>query len=80
MMKISVKLLATYRDKLPPDAEGSTCIIEVPEGSRVDIVLERFEISNDNTNVILVNGHSPENSQSLKEGDVVCIFSAMAGG
>jgi molybdopterin converting factor small subunit len=79
-MKITVKLLATYREKLPPDAKGNTCTIDIPDNSGVEVILERFDISNDNSNVILINGHSHDQPPELKEGDVVCIFSAMAGG
>jgi molybdopterin converting factor small subunit len=79
-MKIKVKLLATYREKLPPDAKGNTCTIEIPEGSGVAVVFERFDIDYDNSNVVLINGLTHEQPPPLNEGDVVCIFSAIAGG
>jgi len=79
-MKIKVKLLATYREKLPPDAVGNTCTIEIPDESGVEVVFKRFDIDYDNSNVVLINGLTHENPPKLKEGDVVCIFSAIAGG
>jgi len=79
-MKVSVRLLATLQSKLPEDATGTTCEIEVPPGSRVEDVLGRFGIVDDHSNVILVNGHSPAPHQELREGDVVCAFPAIAGG
>ena len=79
-MKIKVKLLATYREKLPPDADGNTCTIDIPEESGVEVVLKHFDIAYDNSNVVLINGLTHEHPPNLKEGDVVCIFSAIAGG
>ncbi len=79
-MRISVKLLASYRSKLPEDAQGNTCQIEVPPDTNVGQIVERFEISFDNGNVVLLNGHVSGPDQKLSPGDVVCIFSAVAGG
>ncbi len=79
-MKISVKLIATLREKLPVGTEGNTCTIEVNDDCTVQEVLAIFEIPDDKTNVILVNGHTPSDVQILTEGDVVCAFSAIAGG
>lgn len=79
-MKIKVKLLATYRRKLPEGTEGNTCVLEIPENYRVEDVLNIFEIPNDSSSVVLVNGCSPEENQRLNESDEVCVYSAMAGG
>ena len=79
-MKISVKLLTTYRKKLPEGTTGNTCTLEVAARTRVGDVLEYFEIPDDASSVVLVNGSSPEGNQPLHEGDEVCIYSAMAGG
>jgi len=79
-MKISVKLLTTYRKKLPEGTQGNTCILQVPESYCVSDVMARFEIPYDASSVILINGHSPQGDQRLQEGDEVCVYSAMAGG
>jgi hypothetical protein len=79
-MKISVKLLATYRSKLPADVKGNTFEIEVAEGSQAVEVIEGFGIPIGEASVILVNGRPPEPGELLKEDDVVCAFPAMAGG
>ena len=79
-MKIKVKLLATYREKLPPDTKGNTCTIDIPDGSGVEVVFERFDIDYDKSNVFLINGLTHKTPPPLNEGDVVCIFSAIAGG
>lgn len=79
-MQISVKLLGTYRSKLPEGSQNNTCQIDVPPGTVVREVVKKFEIAYDQGNVILLNGHVPEPDQELEEGDVVCILSALAGG
>jgi sulfur carrier protein ThiS len=79
-MKISVKLLTIYRKKLPEETTGNTCTLEVPAGTRVGEVLQQFDIPDDSSSVVLVNGFSPEGNQPLQEGDEVCVYSAMAGG
>lgn len=79
-MKISVKLLTTYRKQLPEGTQGNTCTLEIPDTECVSDVLARFEIPNDATSVVLINGFSPDGDQLLKEGDQVCVYSAMAGG
>ncbi len=79
-MKISLKLLTIYRKKLPEGTKGNTCKLEVLESCRVSDLLAQFEIPNDASSVVLVNGHSPQGDQHLQEGDEVCVYSAMAGG
>jgi len=79
-MKISVKLIATYRQLLPEGTSGNRLDIEVPSGTQVKEVIERFNLPYDRESVILVNGHVPDPDQPLQEGDQVVAFPAMAGG
>ena len=79
-MKISVKLIATYRDLLPPEAHGNKIEIELPEGFTVSDVMARFDVPQDETSVIVVNGLTVPLSTLLAEGDLVTAFSAIAGG
>lgn len=79
-MRVTIKLLAIYRSKLPPGTEGNTCEIDLPPDTKVEIVLKQFDIENDNSSVILVNGHAVKPGQTLQEGDVLCAFPAIAGG
>ena len=79
-MKITVKLIATYRQHLPEGTVGNSCILDVPEGHTVKDVLEKFDIPMDKSTVVLVNGHVPEYERVLLEDDVVAAFSAIAGG
>ncbi len=79
-MKISVKLIATYRELLPPGTQGNKVEIEVPEGSTVSDVMAQFNVPQDETSVIVVNGLTIPLSTILVEGDDVTAFSAIAGG
>ena len=79
-MKINVKLIATYRDLLPSEAQGNKIEIELPEGATVSDVMARFDVPQDESSVILLNGATVPLSTMLKDGDTVTAFSAIAGG
>ncbi len=79
-MQISVKLLATYRKKLPEGTIGSTCQLEVPAHFVVRQIVEKFDLRFDGSNVVLLNGRVAEPEQTLQNDDIVCIFPAYAGG
>ena len=80
-MKVSIKLLATYRKLLPPEATGNRCDIEVPEGTTISQLLHLFSVPLSEESVFLINGLTPESlDQELLDGDVLTAFSAMAGG
>ena len=79
-MKISVKLIATYRELLPPGTKGNKTEIEVPEGTTASDVMAQFNVPQDDSSVIVVNGLTVLLSTVLVEGDEVTAFSAIAGG
>jgi sulfur carrier protein ThiS len=79
-MQVYLKLLANYRDLLPEKTIGNQISIDVPEGTSPETVLEMFSVPPVPESVILVNGNSITSGGHLVEGDVICVFSAMAGG
>ncbi len=79
-MKIRVKLIATYRQLLPPGTRGNTVEVEVPAGTTVAEALQPFGVPLDDTSVIVVNGLTVPLDTALQEGDEVAAFSAVAGG
>ncbi len=79
-MKVHVKLIATYREYLPPGTQGNTTSVDVPPGSSVEEVLTRFGIPLDGGSVIAVNGVTVPLDTTVSEGDRVTAFSAIAGG
>ena len=79
-MKIYVKLIATYREHLPPGTQGNTASVDVPLGSSVKDVLSPFGIPLDGSTVIAVNGRTVPLDTTVSEGDRVAAFSAIGGG
>ena len=79
-MMIHVKLIATYRDHLPPEAKNGMIEIEVPDGTSVRDAVARFGIPLDDSSVIVLNGLTVPLDTPVSEGDTVTAFSAIAGG
>lgn len=79
-MMIRVKLIANFRDQLPPEAKNGVVELDVPQGTTVREVISRFDIPLDDTSVIVLNGLTVDMNTLLKEGDMVTAFSAIAGG
>ncbi|PKO11403.1 MAG: hypothetical protein CVU40_01285 [Chloroflexi bacterium HGW-Chloroflexi-2] len=79
-MQICIKLLANYRNNLPEGTNGDQISIDVPEDIRPEKILEMFSIPPIPESVVLINGRTMVPGEPLNEGDVVCAFSAMAGG
>jgi sulfur carrier protein ThiS len=79
-VKVYVKLIATYRDHLPPGTEGNTTSVDVLPGCSVKDVLAPFGIPLDDSTVIAVNGVTVPLDTTISEGDRVAAFSAIGGG
>lgn len=79
-MMIHVRLLANYREHLPPEAKNGGVELDVTDGTTVREVMARFPIPLDDTSVIVVNGLTVDLDTTLIAGDVVSAFSAIAGG
>ncbi len=79
-MKVYVKLIANYREHLPPGTRGNTTSVDVLPGSSVQDVLAPFGIPLDDRTVIAVNGLTVPLDTTVSEGDQVAAFSAIGGG
>ena len=80
-MRITVRLLASYRRYLPPDHDDSAGYgREVAGGARVGHVLEELPIPSGDPYTFFVNGRHAEREQVLREGDVLSVFPAVGGG
>jgi len=77
-MKVQLKLIATYRQFLPPENNGKA-EIDILEGATAASVLAGLGVPLDET-VILVDGRTPNPGETLQEGNVVFAFQATAGG
>jgi sulfur carrier protein ThiS len=78
MIKVHLKLIATYREYLPPENKGKADI-EVVEGTTAVAILTDLGIPLKES-VVLVDGRSPNPGETLQEGSVVFAFPATAGG
>ena len=79
-MMIHVKLIANYREHLPPEAKNGVVDLDVPDGTTVREALSGFDIPLDDSSVIVLNGLTVDLDTPLKPGDMVSAFSAIAGG
>ncbi len=79
-MKVRLRLIATYRDLLPPGTQGSTLELDLPPGSTAADVLTCFNVPLGPESVILVNGLTADLDAPLAEDDEIIAFSATAGG
>lgn len=79
-MKVTLKLLSTYRELFKAEIKGNECVVEVEDGDTFELVLSNFHVPINPASVILINGQTPEPCQELSDGDVVCAFPAIAGG
>jgi molybdopterin converting factor small subunit len=79
-MMIRIKMIANYRDALPPGHKHGVVELDVPEGTTVYGAISRFDIPLNDESVIVLNGLSVDMTTPLKEGDMVTAFSAIAGG
>ena len=79
-MMIRVKMIANYRDALPPGHKHGVVELDVSEGTTVYDVISRFDIPLNDESVIVLNGLTVDMDTPLQEGDMVTAFSAIAGG
>ena len=79
-MKVSVRLIGSYRKLLPSGTKSSSIVIDIPRGTSVASLMSQFEVPLTEDSVIVVNGLTVDWETKLTEGDEVSAFSAMAGG
>ena len=83
-MKITFKLFATLSDYLPPERQGNILPIEVPDGTSIMDIVNRFQLPVKLVHLVLVNGKyikaEERDSYLLKEDDVLAIWPPVAGG
>jgi molybdopterin converting factor small subunit len=79
-MKIKVKLLASLRNKLPPEARGST-VLELEPGATVATVLALLGLGGTHVHAVMVNDTAePDRQRPLADGDALVILPPVAGG
>jgi sulfur carrier protein ThiS len=88
-VRIAFKLFATLGDYLPREHEGLARVgnelpLDVPEGTTVQTVIDKFPMPRALVHLVLVNGEfvlpQERATHALREGDVVAIWPPIAGG
>jgi len=80
-MQITVKLFATLGRFAPTGGTpGTPFFMEVPEGARVQEVLQLLNLPEEEVKVAYVNGRRREPDFILQEGDTIGIFPPVGGG
>ncbi len=83
-MKMQIELYASLMEYLPPGKERFRRDIEVPDGANVQQIIERFNISDEQAHIVLVNGHfvcgEDRSEHILSANDTVAIWPPVAGG
>jgi molybdopterin converting factor small subunit len=80
VMKVKLKLFATFREYLPEGNDGHSSMLELIEGTKVQSILEQMKLPKDTPKIILINGIQKTADETLKEGDTLSVFPPIAGG
>ncbi len=80
-MKITLRLFASLRKRLPAGSPRGWCELELDDGTTIAQVLDRMEITQKEAQMVLVNGiQNRDFEQVLVADDVLSVFPALAGG
>jgi molybdopterin converting factor small subunit len=80
-MLIRVKLMASLRNRLPPDAKGGTAEVQVEPGTTIAGVLDKIGVGGGHVHLVMVNGAmETERQRTLTDGDELVVFPPVAGG
>jgi molybdopterin converting factor small subunit len=79
-MKVQVKLMASLRSKLPPEARGSA-VLELGPGATVAAALEHLGVADSRVHAVMVNDAlEPDRQRPLADGDALVVLPPVAGG
>jgi sulfur carrier protein ThiS len=88
-VRITFKLFATLSGYLPAELDGQRRVdnalpLDVPEGTSVQAVIDRFPMPPSLIHLVLVNGAylppAERPARLLREGDVLAVWPPIAGG
>ena len=85
-MKVVLKLYASLTDYLPEQGRDQrhAVNVEVPAGTTIDAMIERFRLPRRIVHLVLVNGvyvaPARRSSRALTDGDPLAIWPPVAGG
>ena len=77
-MKVQVDLYVNLKKYAP--ADDSSFEIQLESGATINTVLEVLKIPAEEKAVVLVNGRNADESDPLKENDIITLYSPISGG
>ena len=80
MIRIKIKLFATFREYLPDNSTSNEISIELEEPAKIGEVLSGLKIPSDQEMIIMVNSTHAKKDRTLENGDVLALFPPIAGG
>ncbi|MCL5265790.1 MAG: MoaD/ThiS family protein [Chloroflexi bacterium] len=80
MVLAKVKLYATLRRYTPETPLGTAVELDLPAGSTIADISQRFQMSPSEIKLIFVNGLRQEISYVVQNGDDIAFFPPIAGG
>ena len=79
-MKVEIRLFANLAKLLPPGSQKKRAAMTVRKGATVSDLLDKLDVPEKITNIVMVNGVHKNRDTELQEGDVVSVFPPIAGG
>ncbi|MEJ2393899.1 MAG: MoaD/ThiS family protein [Candidatus Thiodiazotropha sp.] len=84
MVNVEFKLFADLMRYLPANARQQSVHVEMPEGSTIYQLMERFQVPQEQAHLVVCNGlfvpPSQRDSYQLQDQDVIALWPPVAGG
>lgn len=84
MVHITLKLMATLTDYLPPSRQGHQIGLDLPAGTTIQGVVDRFRLPWQLVHLVLVDGvyvyPDQRDIRALRDGETLAIWPPVAGG
>ncbi len=78
-MRVPVRLHASLRKYLPPDAADDTVVVELEVGSTVAQAIAALGIPADHAKIAIVDGKQVEPDTGLQDGQQLSLYPPLAG-
>jgi sulfur carrier protein ThiS len=84
VIRVDFKLYADLMHYLPPNAKQQSISVEMPEGSTIYDLMERFQVPREQAHLVICNGlfipSSQRGTYQLQARDVIALWPPVAGG
>lgn len=84
MINVEFKLFADLMRYLPPSANQQSVMVEMPEGSSIYHLMDKYQVPREQAHLVICNGlfipPSQRESYQLQDRDVIALWPPVAGG